>query len=240
MFKIAICDDEQGVCSEIEKMVQEYGHKHFLKIETELFFSGDNLKSRLENNSFDIIFLDIELSGANGVEIGQYIRHELEDEITKIVFVSAKGKYAMELFKIRPLDFLLKPIPQKSLEETLGEAIYLIRRGNRFFEYRIGKTVYRTPYKDILYFKSEGKKIKIVFVREVKEFYGKLKQVMKELGTQDFMQIHKSYLVNPNYVVEYKYEWVKMTNNDILTISQANRKKIRDRIRNRECRGFSY
>lgn len=240
MYKIAICDDEHEVCCGIERIIQEYGKTRFLEFETVIFHSGEILKNHLKRERFDMIFLDIELSGADGVEIGQFIRHQMEDEITHIVFISAKGKYAMELFKIRPIDFLLKPIAEKQLLDALKQGVYLINRGNLFFEYSIGKTVYKTYYKDILYFKSEGRKIKIVFMKEVKEFYGKLKHVIKGLGTQDFMHIDKSYLINPSYVAEYNYEWIKMTNNEVLTISQANRKMIRDTIRNNVSKRYCY
>lgn len=240
MFKIAICDDENSVCTEIDSIIQDYGRQHLIEFETEIFFSGEILKNHLREERFDIIFLDIELSGAGGVEIGQFVRHQMEDEITQIVFISSKAKYAMELFKVRPLDFFLKPISEKRLREALTEAIRLINRGNQLFEYSVGKTIHRIPYKEILYFKSEGKKIKIVFANEVREFYGKLKHVIKRMESQEFLYIHKSYLVNPNYVAEYKYDFVKMTNNEILSISQANRKNIRDILRIQGSRGFCY
>lgn len=51
------------------------------------------------------------------------------------------------------------------------------------------------------------------------------------------MNIHKSYLINFNYVVEYTYEWVKIINGDILNISKVNRSEIRRKILEIECDG---
>lgn len=88
---------------------------------------------------------------------------------------------------------------------------------------------FRIAYNDILYFQSEGRKINIVMKDGIETFYGKL-SAMEEKVPEFFLRIHKSYLVNQNYVKEFTYEWVKMINGDILNISKANRAKVRRKI----------
>jgi DNA-binding LytR/AlgR family response regulator len=84
---------------------------------------------------------------------------------------------------------------------------------------------------DILYFESSGRKVKIILKDgEVKEYYGKLSEVEEKLKKNDFFSIHKSYLINYNHVIEYTYEYVKMSNNEILGISQNNRKAVREKL----------
>ena len=77
--------------------------------------------------------------------------------------------------------------------------------------------------------------IHIVMCHEIKNFYGKLTEIEKKLPAYLFLNIHKSYLINFNYVSEYTYEWVKMVNGDILNISKANRTAVRKKILEREC-----
>ena len=82
----------------------------------------------------------------------------------------------------------------------------------------------------ILYFESSGRKVKVVLKNEVNEYYGKLSEVEEKIKNDDFFFIHKSYLINYNHVIEYSYEYVKMSNNEILGISQNNRKAVREKL----------
>lgn len=106
----------------------------------------------------------------------------------------------------------------------------LINRDNQFFKYQNSYVKNKVPIKDILYFESAGKKVKIVLRNELKEFYGKLSQIEKQLGNHDFLSIHKSYLINYAHVIEYQYDHMQMSNKVILPISQINRKAVRNKI----------
>ena len=66
--------------------------------------------------------------------------------------------------------------------------------------------------------------------KEVKSFYGKLNEIEERIPEDGFLRIHKSYLVNRNYVKEFTYEWVKMLNGDVLNISKINRADVRRKI----------
>lgn len=74
-----------------------------------------------EGACFDIVFLDIELPKISGIDIGKKIRDEMHDETTKIVYISGKDSYAMGLFDVRPLNFLIKPI---KINFALGYLFY--------------------------------------------------------------------------------------------------------------------
>ncbi len=67
---------------------------------------------------FGLIFLDIEMQYVNGIEAGKIIREKMKDELTKIVYISGSDNYAMELFQVRPLDFLIKPISKDYWEDN--------------------------------------------------------------------------------------------------------------------------
>ena len=66
--------------------------------------------------------------------------------------------------------------------------------------------------------------------KEIRTFYGKLNEIEKRIPENVFLRIHKSYLVNKNYVKEFTYEWVKMLNGDVLNISKINRADVRRKI----------
>ncbi|MDO4337214.1 MAG: LytTR family DNA-binding domain-containing protein [Eubacteriales bacterium] len=233
---VIICDDEKITCAELERILTEYSSERGVKLQTDVFFSGDALIDYLyKEEAPDILFLDIELPGVNGVVVGDYVRRILENEQIFIVYISSKEQYALQLFKNRPFDFLVKPLNAEKIFRVLDNIYRIVGKSNCDFEYQNKGITYRVQYRDILYFQSIGRKINIVLRQETKGFYGKLTDVEAKLPKYLFLNIHKSYLINFNYVKEYTYEWVKMVNGDILNISKANRAEVRRKILEREA-----
>lgn len=230
MYNIGICDDGKNICSSIENMLLECAKDKNIQIDTNVWYTGEELKEYLEKgNQLDILFLDIELFRMTGLEVGDYIRNQLDDIGIQIIYISGKVSYAQQLFKTQPLDFLVKPISKSQISDVLETAFRIIKRKNEKFEFRWGKDYYYVPMGDIVYFVSEGRKVKIVTLKETFEFYGKLKEIAGRLP-KDFIIIHKSYIVNKAYIFRYTYEMVELANGIILSISPANRKQVRESI----------
>ena len=232
-FHIAICDDENFTCSNIENILINYAEKNEIEIEVDVFYSGEEFIDMIRGEMhYDILFLDIELVSINGIDVGQIIRCEFNDDAMQIIFISSKTQYAMQLFRIRPMDFIVKPFTSDEIVAAFEQGVKLIERGNQIFTYKIGRDYFKVAYNKIMYFQSVERKIKLIFTNgeEPVEFYGKLDEIHEEVPRFDFLYIHKSYLINSNYVTCYSYENVSMINGDILPISQSRRKKVRERI----------
>ncbi|MEW8973710.1 MAG: LytTR family DNA-binding domain-containing protein [Tissierellaceae bacterium] len=228
MLRVAICDDEKKICSQLKDVLEKISMKFSQEIDLAIFYSGEKLCECLSKDIyFDIIFLDIELEMMNGVEVGRKIREEMLDEITQIVYISGKESYAMELFKVRPLDFIIKPLKFEKIEEVFKIALRLIKGSQGVFKYKFGYTTYSVLIKDILYFESRDRQVKIHTVNGINRFYGTLKDTHDKVREFNFIDIHKSYLVNYNHVIKFEYHQVTMSNKSVLPISQSNRKKVR-------------
>ena len=88
-MKIAICDDDKKICTQIESTLLEYAEKFMQNIEVLVFFSGEDLIEYMnKGNIFQLIYLDIEMKKMNGVDVGKYIRKILKDYATEIVYIS--------------------------------------------------------------------------------------------------------------------------------------------------------
>ena len=230
-YRVAICDDEIVTCSDIEDLLIDYGSRKELAIVTEVFYSGDQLLSYLEKGErFDLIFLDIELENINGVEAGRILREEKDDNVTQVVYISSKENYCMQLFAVRPLHFLIKPIGSKEIESIMDLYIKLYGDKNVFFEYQVGKQTYRIAQKEILYFRSNARKIEMVTVNGEKEFYGRMQDVEKQLDRSRFWCVHKSYIINTQYISEYRFNQIILTSKDVIPVSQAYRSTVRNKI----------
>ncbi|MEA5137393.1 MAG: response regulator [Candidatus Fimivivens sp.] len=123
-----------------------------------MFYTGESLCWYLKQDKLDIAFLDIELATMTGIEIGHYIRERKDDNETQIVFISGMSSYAMELFKIRPLDFLVKPLNYQYVEKAILTAVKLRRLDHSYFEFTEQRSTVRIPISSILYFESTGKR----------------------------------------------------------------------------------
>lgn len=229
MLNIAICDDDHYICEKLQNIIIEIINPIVEKAEFSVFYSGENLLKYLnEDNYFDIIFLDIELGLLNGVEVGKIIREKMNNEAVLIIYISGKESYAMELFDIRPFNFLIKPLEQQKINKVLNQAIDFIEKGNDIFEYNNNGSKYRVLIKDILYFESENRMVKMFMKEEIQTFYEKLDNIYRKLTEYNFLCIHKSYLVNYNHITTITYNNLTMSNGKTLDISQNRRKKIRE------------
>ncbi|MBO5145236.1 MAG: response regulator transcription factor [Lachnospiraceae bacterium] len=230
MYNIGICDDEHETCAQIVNMIQDYGKRNKLEIEISVWYTGEALYADLvKKTMIDLLFLDIELVSTDGIQIGKLIRNELENPDISIAYISSKSSYALELFKIHPIDFLIKPISAQDINDTIDEALRLYNRNNKVFEYRANGYNCKIPYKNIVYFCSENKKIHMVTLDSDIQFTGKIKEIIEQVP-ECFIQIHQSYIINMDHMNECSYETVRMRGDILLNISQPYRKIVRKHI----------
>ena len=208
----------------------QYAEKSKRKMDIQVWYTGEELCRYLEQGGYlDILFLDIELIKLTGIEVGDFIRNKMENRGMQIIYISGESSYAQKLFKTQPMDFLVKPISMQQIEDVLELAVKLLKKSAEHFEFQNGRDYYYILYNEIIYFASEGRKIKIVAVGGEKEFYGAIRELEKKLP-KEFFTIHQSYVINKTHVVKYTYETVEMDNSTILSISKAYRKQVRERL----------
>ncbi len=227
-YRIAICDDEISTCEELDQMTSRIFHSEGLDSDIDVFYSGEVFVNHINGSemSYDFVLLDIELYELNGVGVGNYIRNKLSDVRTQIIYISSKTSYAMDLFCISPLDFLVKPISQDRLKAAIKRGIAILVSLQECFECMSGKNIIRIPTSQILYFESEGRKICLHTSSEDTWFYEKLSHVADMLSSA-FIQIHKSYIVNVNAVKEFHADHVILFDMRELPISRTFRDSVR-------------
>ncbi|MCM1057435.1 MAG: LytTR family DNA-binding domain-containing protein [Firmicutes bacterium] len=230
MYNIGICDDGMNTCASLEKMVLLYAEKNKLKVLIQIWYTGEELCTFLEQGGhLDILFLDIELFKLSGIEVGNFIRNRMEDRGMQIIYISGESSYAPKLFKSQPMDFLVKPITQQQIEDSLALAVKLIEKSTEKFEFQNGRVYHYISYSDIIYFESVGRKIRIVEADAEEEFYGEVRDLDKKLP-KEFLRIHQSYIINKTHVLRYTYEMAEMDNGTMLSISKAYRKQVREKL----------
>ncbi len=229
MLKLAVCDDDELICAKIERMLLEYTKQFWSKVEVEVFTKGEELIEALRKDiCFHFIFLDIELGKTTGVDIGKFIRTELQDYVTQIIFVSGKMQYDRLLFAVNPFFFIEKPINDKQLYHCIKAMKTKMDKLCNYFQYSKSAEIINVPLNDVIYFESEGNQIHIVQRNKTDKFYGTLEEIKKKLPPF-FIAPHRSYLVNYENIERITSTTLFMKHNDQqIPISRRRLKEIRE------------
>lgn len=203
MLRIGICDDQMeardALRFQVEKVIREGAEQIVYE-----FSTGESAVRWLEKHpgEIDLLFLDVEMKGINGMEAAGQIR-EFDKEIC-IVFVTGYTDYVFDGYKVDALDYVIKPAGAERISEVLGrvrEKIFDNRKEN--FVFKNPEGTYRISLDGISYFFSDKRKVNVVLngkdEKEAYSFYGKLDEVEKQLSGA-FVRIHQRYLVNPGQV----------------------------------------
>ncbi|MCL2216558.1 MAG: LytTR family transcriptional regulator DNA-binding domain-containing protein [Defluviitaleaceae bacterium] len=140
--------------------------------------------------------------------------------------------YAFQLFEIRPLNFLIKPLKHVAIEKTVKTYFKIAGLWSGEFSYTVGRDTFKVKVKDILYIEIRDRKCILYPVNGgAVEFYGSLKEIYHEqLRRYDFLFIHASYVVNFDYISAISYSQLFLAESATpLPISQGRRNEIRER-----------
>jgi len=222
MIRIAIVDDLLEVCSCLEKVLVNYGDKTGEAIEVEPYTSSKSFFNALKNNeTFDLIFLDIEIDEKSGIDIANHIRNIMDDELQQIVYISGKMEYSIRLHETHPLDFIIKPIQQDTVERIMNRYMKISGRFTDSFTYTINSDKFKIKLKDILYFDVYNHTTDMHTKNDIISIHEALKNLEKELKRYGFIRIHRKILVNSAYIKEYHYENVVLYNGEALEVGKT-------------------
>jgi DNA-binding LytR/AlgR family response regulator len=230
MVRIAVCDDEQSMADTIVDMIQKFMGIKSVNFVVSYFMSGEDLLMEIEDSGiYDIVFLDIELGRTDGISIARSLRENYP--IVTVVFVSAHSKYYKAAFDVQPFQYILKPIIIEEFYNILDRVLSLVTTGLSTLSFNFNRVYYRINLRDVLYVESYRRVLRVVCRDREYEYYGKLDDAERCIssGNLTFIRIHKSILVNAEYIREYTPEYVVMENRQRLSISYRRRHEIEQR-----------
>lgn len=114
-------DDEKIQTELLQKYVQSWAVKNNIAVATEVFFNAESFEFKWSmNKKYNILLLDIQLSGQNGIELAKKIRQE--DDVINIIFITALTDYIAEGYDVSAINYLIKPLKENRLNECLNKA----------------------------------------------------------------------------------------------------------------------
>lgn len=215
MGKILIVEDDFIICKGLRKIIQNLAN------ELEIVSTGYAQKALnyAINNHFDAFLLDIQLNDYSGIELAKQIRSMEKYKLTPIVFITSIPTKELLAFKqVHCYDYILKPFNKKEVIDILKTIINYGIKNNQENQPTIvlkqKSCSYVIKQSEIIFIESINKKIVIYTINEqITISTYSLKEFLIEL-TDDFIQCHKGYIINSNYIqkVDKANDLIKLNN----------------------------
>ena len=199
-MKIAICDDERKICLFMKEIISRFYFYAEDDISIDCYENGEQLL-KADLDEIDVLFLDIEMPGCNGMDVAKEIRKKNQTMV--IVFVTAYDKFVFESFKVKAYRYLLKPVNENDLVETLQSIQKELYSSADEISFSFQNEKYRIKIADILYVEGLRGKIWIYSKNDSYRYRDALKNIDSMLKGKGFFQIHQSYIINMNKIVRY-------------------------------------
>lgn len=221
--KIAVCDDEKASLSIIHNYLKKNFARYDIAAAINPFQSAALFAKDMEEHSYDIYFVDIDMPEMNGIHLAQQIRRKYPSSV--IVFVSAKEESVFQSFCVHPFSFVRKNCFQEDMEKTVHDIAHLLQKKdsqNRCCQIVDSAGYEHAFYLDsICYLEAQEKYVRVVLTDHEKLLRCSLKNLEKDLAPYDMVRCHKSYIVNMKKVYVVKHDRIVMTDKTELPIRRG-------------------
>lgn len=238
-MQIAVCDDEK----EIRDMFAEKIKRFYPKADLLLYASGEELL--LSDSQPDILLLDIQMPGKNGMETARELRKNNKKAI--IIFVTALDDFVFQSFDVGAFHYLVKPFDNQKLVKVLMKAVEAFEERERLETVNMKKEVPSLTITaggshiivnpgDIVYAEVFDRKVLIHTMDSDIEYYGRMKELEKKVG-EEFYRPHRAYLVNFNFIRKYDAATIYLEKGQALMAKQNYREFVKRYLRYNQRKG---
>ncbi|HHW71127.1 MAG TPA: response regulator transcription factor [Clostridiales bacterium] len=230
-LKVIIVDDEPYAIKELKYLLEEYSD---FEICGEAQTREECLRL-VAREQPDVVFLDIELQGENGINIAKEI-NKINSDIY-IVFATAYSQYAVDAFTVDAFDYILKPFEDERIIEVvekIRQRVLPKRMPDFITAWKDDRMVVLSPDEIVYFCIDDGKTV----LKSLKGEYivpTTLSNLEEKLKSFDFMRTHKSFVVNLKYIKEivpwFNHTYVlvmKGYEDDEVPVSRTYMKKFKD------------
>ena len=224
-MRIAVCDDEELFRIEFKSVLDKVLINAEYDIDT--FSGGSSLYEAFLKNPFDLVFLDIEMPGIDGITLAKRLRAISEN--VHIVFLTSHIEYALEGYEVNALRYLVKPVDMNKLSEVLK---YVQDKKNNSRQIMIreeGEDIV-IDISDIIYMESMDKNVRIVTSKGEYVTRYNISDYEEELKNSGFLRIHRGYLISLSKVKKIVKNDVVMDGDISLPVSRSNLKALKDAL----------
>ena len=189
-------------------------------------FNGMEAIKMLNENAYDIIFLDINMPVISGVEL-----MELQPKRPLTIVTTAYSDFALSAYQNDAIDYLLKPISLEKFSKAIEKAKIFSSGNNlkkedntneKVLSIRVNGQMMNIPLTDIIYIESLGNYMKLYSAKLNLPLivYGSLSSIASEIDSNNFVQVHRSFIVNAAKITSVTFKSLTMCNDEIIPVGR--------------------
>ena len=126
-----VLEDQESDCIRLKNYIRRYAQEYSADIETVVFQNGQDLIDHYSSD-FDLLFVDIEVPGMNGMKVSEQVR--TFDMLIPIIITTNMAQYAIKGYEVDALGFIVKPLPYEMFSYYLGKALIKCKRNPIYCE----------------------------------------------------------------------------------------------------------
>ncbi len=206
-YSVAVCDDEEADRRLISGMVASWAEKTGNRARISEFPSSESFLFEYgEKKDFDILLLDIEMGGMDGVTMAKTLRRE--NDTVQIIFITGYSDYISEGYEVAALHYLMKPVREGKLFSVLDRAAERLAKNERVLTLELGGETVRMPLSAIRYAEVYGNYVTVHALSDytVKMTLGKLEEQLDER----FYRVGRSAIVNLTLIARVTKTEIKL------------------------------
>lgn len=217
-YNIAICDDNSADITFISSIVSEWAKMQGNIISIKTFSSAESfLFSYVDCKDYDILLLDIEMGGINGVQLAKEIRKS--NEAVQIVFITGYSDYVTDGYDVSALHYLVKPVDKEKLFEVLSRAALKVMKNERNLMLDLSNETVRIPFHEISFLEVRQNYVTIHAKQDytVKKTLGEFEVELDER----FYRTGRSFIINLTYIQRITKTEVYLSNGSIIPLPRG-------------------
>ena len=197
-MKFAIVDDEKKATAQIETYIAQFVEENHFKIQTSVFHNPEEFLEAYTKD-YDLVFLDVEMPGLNGIETAKELRRI--DGNVVIMFITNMAQYAIHGYEVEAVDYVLKPLSYADFTMKLQKALrYIARNEDTNVKICTKDGIVHLAVSDIYYIEVIRHYLVYHTTRENYMTRGVMKETEAQFAKYHFARCSHGYLVNLKYV----------------------------------------
>ena len=211
MFRIAICDDERQFRKRIHDILIEYMNENDILYEIDEFESGkDFISLGINLAKYDIVFLDIEMPGMNGIYVGNELKKANRNVI--VFVVTSYSEYLDEAMRFHVFRYLSKPLDKQRFFRNLKDALAYYNSITLKIPVETKQAVYSFPASQIIAIEAQGRKVIVHTARQDFDSIHNMNYWLEKLPQNSFFQTHRSFIINLGHITDFDHTLIHLTN----------------------------
>ncbi len=226
---LAICDDEARIMSLIANAIEGAFSQKGIDVTMEQFSNPLELKKRITQTEFDLLFLDIDMPKLDGIRLAQLLRQQ--QKTLDIIFVSSREDRVFEAFNVHPFGFVRKSAFLTDIVTAVDSYVnYLGESTKTRLSVDTSDGTVSVPLREIVYIESIGKEQLIHLYSKPEPVSVRLTMsgLMGALEDQGFARCHKGYIVNFQHILAINKADISMDNGVKVPIGRSYAQDVRD------------